>query len=212
MSADTGHVSHLFAAYFHQDSLLDDPDWESIVRRYRSSEPFDVVRRTQSEMTALLERSTEAELERFLFGPELLWDYDPRPEGLTLRAWLEEIVHLLAGGSAPAPRTSATSEARRKAVAIARHVLTEGDDPILASRELNALRRLLDVPKDDPDFDCFIAIDSETDALPVGPQRALWAPESLAALELEVSQAREWAMTHGRRAFESVLRRFGGAG
>ena len=59
MSAKTEHATHLFGAYFHQDCLQDEPDWESIVLRFRRSEPFDVVRTTQIELEALLERTDE---------------------------------------------------------------------------------------------------------------------------------------------------------
>jgi len=212
MSADTRHAAHLFRAYFHEDCLDDDPDWASVVIRYRTSEAFEIVRQTQVELVALLERSTEVDLESFLFGPGWMSCYDPRPEGLTLRDWLAEIIHLLAGGSAVSPVRAEISRSRREAVQIARRVLTEEGDPILAARELAALRFSVDVPQDDPDFACFTAIDSETDAFPVGQQGKLWSPRSLAALEPEIAQARTRALAVGREAFQSVVRRFSGAG
>jgi len=211
MSADTRHAAFLFLAYFHEDCLEEDPDWEAVVLRYRSSEAFEIVRQTRDELVALLGRSTEADLESFLFGPGRISCYDPRLEGLTLRAWLEEIVHLLAGGTAVSPDRAAISHSRREAVRIARRVLA-GGDPILATRELTALRGSVDVPQDDADFNCFTAIDSETDALPVGHQSKLWSPDSLAALEPEIATARERALSVGREAFQNVVRRFSGAG
>jgi hypothetical protein len=212
MSDEMRRASHLFEAYFHQDCLDDDPNWESIVLRFRDSEPFEIVRQTQSELTVILDRSSEVDLERFLFGSEFRSSYDPRPEGLTLRSWFEGIIHLLAGGSADRPDRSVVPHGRRKAVEIARRVLTEGDDPILAARELCALRHSIGIPRDDADFTCFVAIDSETDGIPVGQQRKLWSPESWARLEPEVTQAREWAMTVGREAFQNVVRRFSSTG
>jgi hypothetical protein len=85
-------------------------------------------------------------------------------------------------------------------------------DPILAARDLSALRFSVDVPEDDPDFTCFVAIDSETDALPIGPEREQWSTEALSRLDKEIVDARTWASTHGRLAFASVVRRFGKAG
>jgi hypothetical protein len=208
MSTETKHAAHLFSAYFHQDCLVDDPDWESVVLRFRRSEPLDVVRRTQTELADLLKQPDESALERLLADSF----YDPRPEGLSLRAWFEEILHLLAGGS---PRTSdrmGISRSRREAAAVARGVLAGTRDPIVSARELARLRFSVGVNDDDPDFTCFVAIDSETDALPVGPERERWSAEALARLEQEITGARTWASTYGRLAFENVVRRFGEAG
>ncbi len=211
MKHDAEHAAHLFAAYFHQDCLVDDPDWEGVVIRFKDSESFDSVRRTQAELEQLRETWSESDFYSFLFGFPLLCFYDPRPDGLTVRAWVREIVHLLAGAASATPEVVAISRARRKAMSIARNVLAGVGDAILASRELRALRFSLGVGEDDPDFTVFVAIDSETDSLPIGPDRALWSTEALARLENEVIEARRWANTQGRQAFENVLRRFGGA-
>ncbi len=212
MGGETDYAEHLFSAYFHQDCLLDDPDWESVVLRFKESEPFDVVRTTQTELQILLARSDDADLEKFLFGPALLCFYDPRPEGLPLTAWLQEIVHLLAGGAPRSTDRLAISLARREAASIARRVLEDEFDPILATRQLGRLRRSVAVDNDDPDFTTFLVIDSETDALPVDSDRHQWSPEALSRLAIEVVDARSWALTQGRHAFESILRRFGAAG
>jgi len=208
MITESKHAAHLFSAYFHQDCFVDDPDWESVVLRFRQSEPLDIVRKTQTELENLLKQPGESAIGKVLADSF----YDPRCEGLSLRAWFEEIIHLLAGGS---PRTSdrmAISRSRREAVAVARGVLAGRRDPIVSARELARLRFSLGVNDDDPDFTCFVAIDSETDALPVGPEREQWSAEALERLEPDIANARTWAVTYGRLAFENVVRRFGETG
>jgi hypothetical protein len=212
MGGDTSHAAHLFAAYFHQDCLVDDPDWGSVVLRFRQSEPFDLVRNAQAELEGLLARSTEAELQAFLFGLDSLCCYDPRPEGLSLTTWLSEIIQILAGGSPQFPIELTTLQARRKAASIARQVLMDDFDPIIAARQLGALRESAGVTRDDPDFTTFVAIDSETDSLPVETERHQWSTEALTKLGPEIAEARSWALTVGKAAFENVLRRFGTAG
>ncbi len=50
MDIPTQRAAYLFGAYFHQDCLLDDPDWKAVVLRFKSSESLDVVRKTQAEL------------------------------------------------------------------------------------------------------------------------------------------------------------------
>lgn len=208
MSTESKHAVHLFSAYFHEDCLVDDPDWESVVLRFRRSEPFDVVRKTQTELEELLKRPDECAIGQVVASSS----YDPRPEGLSLRTWFEEIIHLLAGGSPRDSDRMGISRSRREALAIASGVLAGTRDPIFSARELARLRFSVGVNADDPDFTCFVAIASETDALPVGHERERWSIEALARLEEEITRARTWASTYGRLAFENVARRFGEAG
>jgi hypothetical protein len=211
MDEDIKRAAHLFGAYFHQDWMVDDPDWESVVVHFRESEPFALVRATQDSLQRILEQSTEADLDAFLFGARFLSYYDPRPEGLSLHGWLEGIVHLLAGG---APRSSdglRIAQARRRAALVAQEALGGARDPVVAALELCGLRSAVGVPEDDSDFACFMLINSETDALPLETERSQWSAEALARLEPEVTRARDWARAVGDPAFENVVRRFGGA-
>jgi hypothetical protein len=201
----------LFAAYLHQDCLLDDPDWGSVVLRFRQSEPFDLVRNAQAELEGLLARSTEEDLQAFLFGPQTLCFYDPRPEGFTLTLWLQEIVHVLSGGSPQDSIERSALEARRDVVLIARRALVGDLDPIVAARRLSALRWSVGLTDQDPDFTTFVVIDSETDSLPVVTERDQWSPEALTRLQAEIAEARDWALSIGKPAFENVVRRFGTA-
>jgi hypothetical protein len=208
---DLQPAARFFGASFHQDCLVDDPDWESVVQRFRQSASPGELGRTREALLLLIERRNDTELEAFLFG-EAGSSYDPRTDGLSCRAWIEDIVHLLAGGSSRPSDRKGIATARKKALAIVREILSGQKDVLLGARELGSLRYDVGVPEDDPDFLCFLAIDSETDALPLGAVRSKWDPEALAEKDLEIDRARQWAREVGQAHLESVLRRFGGDG
>lgn len=208
MDDDVRRAAHLFGAYFHQDWMVDDADWESVVVRFRGSEPVAVVRATQESLQRMLEQSTESDLDALLFGSRSLSEYDPRPDGLSLRAWFEETIHLLAGGSPRSLDAVRVSQARLTAALIAREALSGARDRTVAALDLCRLRAFVRVPDDDPDFECFILINSETDALPLETERAQWSPDALARLEPDIARAREWVREVGDPAFESIVRRF----
>jgi hypothetical protein len=209
MDEDLQPAADLFEAYFHQDCLVDDPDWESVVERFKRSTSPEELGRTREVLLRLLDRLNDAELEAFLFSGARSF-YDPRAEGLSCRAWIEGIVHLLAGGSRPSDRDAVTA-ARRRALSIARQILSGEEDVLLGARELSALRFAVGLPEDDPDFLRFVGIDSETDALPLGTVRSLWSREALEEKAAEIDRARRWAREIGQAALENVVRRFGSA-
>ena len=61
---------------------------------------------------------------------------------------------------------------------IATRALAGGYDPLLACRDLAALRlQLLNIPEDV--MDTFVAVASEVDVLPIGDERQNWSPEAL---------------------------------
>ena len=208
MNQGVEHASQFFGAYFHQDCLVDDPNWESIVQWFKESEPYEAVRATRLELISLLAVSSDSGLECFLFDPPCRSFYDPRPAGLTIRAWLQNIVHLLAGGS-PSLQDPSVSWARGAAASIAREVIAGTKDVLVGARELASLRYTLEIPEDDPDFACFVLIDSETDHLPLGPVRSLWAPDALREKDIQIARSLEWAREVGRHAFKNVAIRFG---
>ncbi|QOY95397.1 DUF2489 domain-containing protein [Massilia sp. UMI-21] len=80
---------------------------------------------------------------------------------------------------------------------------------LIGSRRLAALRHETDTAADDADFLIFVAIDSETDALPLGAVREHWDKRALARLELEIEEAEHWASTAGADACKSLIARFG---
>jgi hypothetical protein len=209
---DLAPASYLFEAYFHQDCLVNDPDWESIIERFKAAESPASVQTTRTALLLLVGRLDDAQIEDFLFGPAYRSFYDPRPDGQSPRQWIEGIVHLLAGGSPSTSGLADVSLARRQSAVIAREVLSGERDILLAARELAALRVSADLPDSDPDFTCFVAIDSEVDALPLGPVRERWSPEALQQKDGEIERARNWAKDFGESALKNLVKRFGAAG
>ncbi|WP_175941832.1 DUF2489 domain-containing protein [Burkholderia pyrrocinia] len=69
--------------------------------------------------------------------------------------------------------------------------------------------RLSGIADRDPDFDAFVAIQSETDHLPLEAQRSLWSASALAALESEFRQTEEWAKSFASLACRNLIVRFG---
>jgi hypothetical protein len=54
-----------------------------------------------------------------------------------------------------------------------------------------------------------VAVDSETDALPVDPEvRKLWSPSALENLDAEIKDAEKWAMSVLAPHCEKLVRRF----
>jgi hypothetical protein len=209
MTEDASRSAYLFEAYFQGTSEAH-ATWESIVLRFAQSEPGELVKQTHDSLVRLLEKSNDDELAERLFGPIPLTSYSPRPENLTARAWVEEIVFLLAGG-APRDMNSIVWE-RRRAVSIARAVLVGEMDVLVGARDLCGLRFRVGVPDDDPDFTCFVLIESETDALPLADERSTWSAAALLRLAPDIAHATKWATQVGWEAFENVVRRFEPAG
>ena len=54
-------------------------------------------------------------------------------------------------------------------------------------------------------FVTFVAIDSETDAVPIGKVRDLWAPEALARYRVEWERSEAWAKQWGEPACHETL-------
>lgn len=79
---------------------------------------------------------------------------------------------------------------------------------IEASRELNHLRFEVDA-ENDPDFITFVAIDSETDHLPVGTVRRDWGPDALEAKDRESREYEEASREDAYRAARNLLKKYG---
>jgi hypothetical protein len=97
---------------------------------------------------------------------------------------------------------------RRQVAKIAAQMLAGNLGMIEGARLLAGLRHEVEVGEDDPDFLMFVAIESETDHLPVGQEREMWAPESLARKDLEISRAESYAREDAVEACRNLVRRF----
>ncbi|MES2072634.1 MAG: DUF2489 domain-containing protein [Pseudomonadota bacterium] len=97
----------------------------------------------------------------------------------------------------------------RQRVVVAAGAMLNGTLSFLAgSRLLAALRHEAAVREDDADFRVFVAIDSETDDLPIGTVRQYWDKQALEKLEPEIQAAEVWAKEQGSKACESLISRF----
>ena len=103
-----------------------------------------------------------------------------------------------------------TAAAKARAVAIARKVLSGEMSAILGARAMRSLCSAADELERDPDLLAISAIESETDALPVGAERAEWDPGVLELRAAEIAEAERWALDDGRLPFESIARRWSG--
>jgi hypothetical protein len=77
------------------------------------------------------------------------------------------------------PSEDGIRAARAKVVDLVRRVISGDLSILLAARDLSRLRFSVGSDEWDPDFIPFVAIDSETDQLPIGQVREHWAPEAL---------------------------------
>lgn len=100
------------------------------------------------------------------------------------------------------------AQVRAEVVDTAKKMLTGELDFLEGARRLVDLRHEAAVRNDDPDFMKFVAIDSETDALPIGRVRREWPDDVLQKLQPEIDNATVWAREFGGAACESLVRRF----
>jgi len=98
-------------------------------------------------------------------------------------------------------------EAQREIGVTADLILGGSLSYIEGARKIAALRFTAGLD-DDPDVLPFVCIDSETDALPFGPIRELWNPDSLAKLQAEIDRAEIWAREFGHSHCANLLARF----
>jgi hypothetical protein len=97
---------------------------------------------------------------------------------------------------------------RRRVGELARQILAGEIDVLDGSRKIAALRFEVEVEERDQDFIPFVAVESETDHLPIGVEAVNWSDEALVRKELELKQAREWAMETVHTECASLVARF----
>jgi hypothetical protein len=98
---------------------------------------------------------------------------------------------------------------RQKVVAIARELLAGHVGVLEAARRISALRGdRVQLDEFHPDFVTFLGIDSETDDLPLGEDRANWAPDALAQKDLEIARCEEMYRSDAIEAASRLVDRF----
>jgi hypothetical protein len=107
------------------------------------------------------------------------------------------------------PETTDPLKLKSLIVREARGVLDGGADLLDASCKIYIYMSRLGFDWDDPDFNVFACIETETDHLPIGAERENWAADALDRKEQEVQAARAWAeRVGGLEACRSVITRF----
>ena len=97
---------------------------------------------------------------------------------------------------------------RQYIVSTARAMLEGQLSFLLGSRLLAPLRPQTDAARYDHDFLVFVAIHSQTHALPLGAVREHCDEHVLARLAPEIEEAEQWASTVGADACRSLIARF----
>lgn len=97
------------------------------------------------------------------------------------------------------------TEAIARARQIAKRVLEDHGDPLVACRDLVDIQEQLRSVVTEEVLDVFVGVDSEVDGLPIGPERAYWAEESLRAKDLLAADYREQVRGEVEEALRALL-------
>jgi hypothetical protein len=96
-----------------------------------------------------------------------------------------------------------------RAKEVARRVLGDGYDPLLACRDLARLRGRLPGVADEI-MDTFVGVASEVDDLPIGSEREHWAADALKSKDVEAADYRERVRTVVEESLRRLLASLGG--
>lgn len=94
---DRERLSQFFGAYFHQDWDLDGPTWQDVVLVFVKSQSRERALDVLNSIRSWLRSATsDAQIARELqeFGCE----YNPQPDGITDREWVEQVAKFIADG------------------------------------------------------------------------------------------------------------------
>jgi hypothetical protein len=106
-------------------------------------------------------------------------------------------------------KSEVESAARRELVEVSRQMLNGELTYFEGAHRIVALRGSIGGVADrDKDFDAFLAVESETDHLPLLAQRPLWSHQALASLEPEFARTEAWASGFIPLACTSLIARF----
>jgi hypothetical protein len=98
-------------------------------------------------------------------------------------------------------------EAAARVVASAEALLAGRAGVIETAREMSRLRHMVDAARD-VDFLTFLAIETETDGLPIGPIRQFWTPAALAEIDSEIHDAEEANLDIAKDAARSLIGKY----
>lgn len=98
--------------------------------------------------------------------------------------------------------------ARRIIIETAKCILSGRTSPVEGARTIarHSFKARLE---DDPDILPFVGIDSETESLPIGPERAHWQARALAELQGKIDESQVWALTVASTHCQSLVARSG---
>jgi hypothetical protein len=99
------------------------------------------------------------------------------------------------------------NEQRRRLVACANDLIEGRIGVIEASRQFSYYRSWFRA-QDDPDFMTFVAIDSDTDNLPVGAVRQKWAIEVLEKKDIEIQHSEALHRSHATEAARNLVKKY----
>jgi hypothetical protein len=109
------------------------------------------------------------------------------------------------------PGFASIERKKREAVDVATQVVNGEVGIIAGSRVLLRLgHELVPDTRVDPDFVVFLALDSETDHLPLEDERHNWEPAAFAQKQLEVARLEELSRPGVVAACRAIIDRFGG--
>lgn len=113
-------------------------------------------------------------------------------------------------GTRPDPYDLSELEVRREQIAtIAQDILNNKLGVIEGARLLARLRPTVTRDDFDPDFQAFVAVDTETDDLPLGKERELWAGSALLEKERKIQDAEKFHRKQVFAACRIIIDRFG---
>jgi hypothetical protein len=76
---------------------------------------------------------------------------------------------------------------------------------LLAARQVVQLCHEIDFDENKNDFLVFIGINSESDSLPIGPEKTYWSEDALRNKENEIEKVEKWALGFGIEACKNLM-------
>lgn len=97
---------------------------------------------------------------------------------------------------------------RKRVVEIAGSIVAGTLRPLLGARYLSRYVHDLEQEMSQDAWRTIVGVDSESDHLPIGPERQYWAPEALQEKDKEALEYEQRIKADVMRAAEELLRRF----